>query len=217
MPGIALQQGIGELEDIKARAVGHCLLHCFQVELATFAEQLELFDLLRCRQQVAFHPDAQQIQRIRGGMQPGCSQSAAHPFWKLLGIDGPHLHEASMLMINQCLGPFAALSAAIQAGQADQQSGIGWWVFQPGEQGLCPFITGFAAGDAQLYQALLGKQGQTVAGLPYLAPVKTAIDVKYQPLLATRCAAGAADQIRAFAGQQRIIAADYVDWRQAFG
>ena len=93
------------------------------------------------------------------------------------------------------------MGAAIQLGQGDQQGSIGRWIIQPRQECLAALVAGFAAGNAQLYQSLLGEQRQAVTGIMQLTPLKAAVDMKYQPLFAAGVAAGLTDQVGRFSGQ----------------
>ena len=77
VPGLAVEHGIGEAEDVKACAVGNAGLHGVDVHLLAVGEQFELFDFLGGGQQVAFHAGADQLQGFGAGGQAGLGQALA--------------------------------------------------------------------------------------------------------------------------------------------
>ncbi|MNJ70820.1 hypothetical protein D3C77_673060 [compost metagenome] len=61
MGGLTVQRRVDQAEDVIAGAVGDSGLHSRGIDLATFGQQLELFDFLRGGQQVAFDPCGDQL------------------------------------------------------------------------------------------------------------------------------------------------------------
>ena len=79
MRGVTGECAVDQAEDVETRAVSDGGLDGFGVHLVAFGKQLELFDFLRSRQQVAFHPRGDHFHRVGTGAQPGLSQALAHP------------------------------------------------------------------------------------------------------------------------------------------
>ena len=89
MSGFAVEDRVGQPEDIEACAVGHGRLDRFHRNLATFGHQLELFDFLGGGQQVAFDPGGNQLNRVLAGRQAGLGQALANPAGQLADVHRP--------------------------------------------------------------------------------------------------------------------------------
>ncbi|MNL41813.1 hypothetical protein D3C87_1642370 [compost metagenome] len=143
MRRFAVENGIGQAEDIEARTVGYRRLHGFNTDLATLGHQLEFFDFLGGSQQVALDPGRDQFNGVLAGGQSGLGQALTDPARQLVGIHRPDLHELGVLAFNQCLAPLGFLRAAIQLGQADQQHCVFGRTRAILDERGSPFVTGF--------------------------------------------------------------------------
>src|SRR5690606_10401810 len=73
------------------------------------------------------------------------------------------------------------------------------------------FVARLTVRNAQLDQALLGKQRQAGAGFVELAPVETGVNAEHLALIEPLLAGGGADRIAGLLAQQRLIAADGIN------
>ncbi len=144
MGSFAVEHCIGQTEYVEARTVGHGRLYCLDGDLAFFGHQLELFDFLRGRQQVAFDPGSDQFDSVLGCGKPCLREALANPLRQLANVYRPDLHELGLRTLNQCLAPFGFLRTAIEFGQADQQQGVFGRSGAIFHERRSAFVTGFA-------------------------------------------------------------------------
>ncbi|MCY1547153.1 hypothetical protein D9M68_831900 [compost metagenome] len=116
MGGLAVECGVDQAEDVEARAVGDRRLDGGGIHLAAVGQQLELLDLLGSRQQVTLDPRSDQVHRFLVGSKSGLGQALADPLRQVVRLDRPDLDELDARPVDQGLGPFGLLRAAVEFG-----------------------------------------------------------------------------------------------------
>ncbi|MCY1434356.1 hypothetical protein D9M71_504150 [compost metagenome] len=211
MGGFAVERGIDQAEDVESGAVGDRRLDGGGIHLAAFGQQLEFLDLLGGCQQVAFDPGGDQVHRFLVGRETHLGQALANPLGQVVGLDGPDLDELDSRPVDQRLGPFGLLRAAVELGQAQQQDGVFRRPRQVLEQGCGTLVARLAGGHAHFQQALLGEQREAGTGFQQQAPVEVGLGVEHLALAEVPRTGAGANGVAGFLAEQRFVAADHVD------
>ena len=175
-------------------------------------QQEQLLDLLVSGEQVAFHAVGQQLQGLAPGVHVVTAHAHIDPARQLTQAHRPDRHTDTGLF--QRLYPLAAARGRLQLAGDNQQHGVFRRTFGIVAQYLGALPPRLAGGQAQLHQALLGKQGKAVTCRQQAVPVEPGLDAEHLAVGEALGTGRGAHRVGTLVDQQCFITVDEVNRRQ---